>query len=111
VAGGRATSDASIPNIVEFVPTSAWTPPDPDYHGWKETVRMIPGQITRVIMKFSLPKVPFPVPRSSRTGLRNGHEYVWHCHTQEHEEHNTMPPWSFSPRGLGREMEGDEPLP
>jgi hypothetical protein len=52
LAGGRATSDASIPNIVEFVPTSAWTPPDPDYHGWKETVRMIPGQITRVIMKF-----------------------------------------------------------
>jgi spore coat protein A len=57
--------------------------------GWKETVRMNPGEVTTVIMRFDLPKVPFTVPPSPRTG---GHEYVWHCHILEHEEHDMMRP-------------------
>jgi spore coat protein A len=57
--------------------------------GWKETVRMNPGEVTTVIMKFDLPQVPFTVPPSPRTG---GHEYVWHCHILEHEEHDMMRP-------------------
>ncbi|MDD5370798.1 MAG: multicopper oxidase domain-containing protein [Anaerolineaceae bacterium] len=63
--------------------------PDLNELGWKETVRMYPGQVTRLIMKFNLPVVPFPVPQSPRTG---GHEYVWHCHILEHEEHDMMRP-------------------
>jgi spore coat protein A len=57
--------------------------------GWKETVKMNPGEVTTVIMKFDLPKVPFKVPASPRTG---GNEYVWHCHILEHEEHDMMRP-------------------
>ncbi len=57
--------------------------------GWKETVRMNPGEVTTVIMRFDLPKVPFSVPSSPRTG---GNEYVWHCHILEHEEHDMMRP-------------------
>jgi spore coat protein A len=57
--------------------------------GWKETVRMNPGEVTTVIMRFELPEVPFPVPPSPRTG---GHEYVWHCHILDHEEHDMMRP-------------------
>ncbi len=63
--------------------------PDPTELGWKETVRMNPGEVTTVIMRFNLPKVPFDVPSSPRTG---GHEYVWHCHILEHEEHDMMRP-------------------
>ncbi len=70
--------------------------------GWKETVRMNPGEVTRVIMQFKLPTVPFAVPGSPRAGA-NGlgvtapadkavHEYVWHCHILEHEEHDMMRP-------------------
>jgi spore coat protein A, manganese oxidase len=59
--------------------------------GWKETVRMNPGEVTRVFMKFDLPAVPFTVPLSTRTGV-TGHEYVWHCHILEHEEHDMMRP-------------------
>ncbi|HEX7974865.1 MAG TPA: multicopper oxidase domain-containing protein [Anaerolineales bacterium] len=69
--------------------TGASTAPDANEMGWKETVRMYPGQVTRVIMKFDLPTVPFTVPVSPRTG---GHEYVWHCHILEHEEHDMMRP-------------------
>lgn len=64
-------------------------PPDPNEAGWKETVRMNPGEVTTVIMRFDLPVVPFPVPSSPRTG---GNEYVWHCHILEHEEHDMMRP-------------------
>ncbi len=63
--------------------------PDDNELGWKETVRMFPGQVTRVLMKFDLPNVPFNVPPSPRTG---GFEYVWHCHILEHEEHDMMRP-------------------
>ncbi|MDO8972049.1 MAG: multicopper oxidase domain-containing protein, partial [Saprospiraceae bacterium] len=63
--------------------------PDDNELGWKETVRMIPGTVTRVLMKFTLPVVPFVVPPSPRTG---DHEYVWHCHILEHEEHDMMRP-------------------
>lgn len=64
-------------------------PPDPNEAGWKDTVRMNPGEVTTVIMKFDLPPVPFHVPPSPRTG---GNEYFWHCHILEHEEHDMMRP-------------------
>jgi spore coat protein A len=64
-------------------------PPGPEERGWKDTVRMNPGEVTTVIMRFKLPNVPFAVPQSPRTG---GNEYVWHCHILEHEEHDMMRP-------------------
>lgn len=89
---GRATFDDSILDNLSFLPTSPWMPPDPNYRGWKETVRINPGEVTRVIMKFDLPTVPFEVLGSPRDGMQNGHEYVWHCHILEHEEHDMMRP-------------------
>ena len=95
---GRATFDNSIPNILTFQPSSYFTPPDPNYRGWKETVRCNPGEVTRVIMKMDLPSVNFEVPPSVRPGLPDGtHEYVWHCHILEHEEHDMMRPLLVRP--------------
>jgi len=85
---GRQPFDATIYNG-----TPAYTGPAqgplPTELGWKETVRMNPGEVTTVIMKFDLPTVPFSIPSSPRTG---GNEYVWHCHILEHEEHDMMRP-------------------
>jgi spore coat protein A len=69
--------------------TGIETAPDNNELGWKETVRVNPGEVTRVMMTFKLPVVPFTVPVSPRTG---GYEYVWHCHILEHEEHDMMRP-------------------
>ena len=65
------------------------SPPDPNEGRWKETVRMNPGELTRVITRFDLPKLPGALgnPKSPRTG---GHEYVHHCHILEHEENDMM---------------------
>ena len=68
--------------------------PDPNELGFKETVRVNPNEMLMVIMRFKLPKVPFSVPVSPRTG---GYEYVWHCHILEHEEHDMMRPLVVSP--------------
>jgi spore coat protein A len=79
-------------NYAGGTPTWLGRPQAPDANelGWKETVRMDPGQATRVIMRFDLPAgLPFTVPPSPRTG---GNEYVWHCHILEHEEHDMMRP-------------------
>jgi spore coat protein A, manganese oxidase len=66
-------------------------PPDANEIGWKETVRMNPGEVTTVIIQFTLPTLPPSMgdPVSPRTG---GHEYVWHYHILEHEEHDMMRP-------------------
>lgn len=44
--------------------------------GFKDTVQMFPGEVTRVIAKFD------------REGL-----YVWHCHILSHEDHEMMRPY------------------
>jgi spore coat protein A, manganese oxidase len=80
----------------DFTPTGRIgiaSPPDPNEMGWKETVRMNPGEVIRVIQKFDLPKVPFSMTNrlSDRTTVV-GSEYVWHCHILEHEEHDMMRP-------------------
>jgi spore coat protein A, manganese oxidase len=70
-------------------------PPEQNERGWKETVPMYPGTVTRVIMRFDLSNTQIKdckgrvvvTPPSPRTG---GMEYVWHCHILEHEEHDMM---------------------
>ena len=68
------------------------TPPDPNEVGWKETVRMNPGEVATVIMKFDLPNLPTAAMRKAVSPRTGGHEYVWHCHILEHEEHDMMRP-------------------
>jgi spore coat protein A, manganese oxidase len=67
-------------------------PPDANESGWKDTVRMNPGEVTTVIMKFDLPFLPSPEMRAARSPRTGGWEYVWHCHILEHEEHDMMRP-------------------
>ena len=84
-----------------FDGTPSWTgparAPDANELGFKETVRMNPGECTTVIATFDLPKVPFPVPPSPRFPGEKVAEYVWHCHILEHEEHDMMRPLLVKP--------------
>jgi spore coat protein A, manganese oxidase len=79
-------------------PDTAFQAPDANYAGWKETVRMNPGEVTRVIMQFSLPaSLPPYVPTATSPRFPGNHEYVWHCHILEHEEHDMMRPLVIIP--------------
>jgi spore coat protein A len=77
-----------------FTPTGLARGPQPNEVGWKETVQMHPGEVTRVYFPWTMPTAPFAYPNSPRTG---GKEYVWHCHILEHEEHDMMRPLIANP--------------
>lgn len=47
--------------------------PEANETGWKDTVVMNPGEVTRIIARFDRPG-----------------EYVWHCHILSHEDHEMM---------------------
>ena len=90
----RALFDVTGPTFTPLPGTERG--PDDNELGWKETVRMNPGEVITVIMKFSLPVTPFVVPGSPRFRSQfprwKAHEYVYHCHILEHEEHDMMRP-------------------
>ena len=85
----RAPFDSNTP---DFKPIGTPRPPDPNELGWKETVRMNPGEVTTVIMAFNAPdpRVVQPWVQFSESPRTGGYEYVWHCHILEHEEHDMM---------------------
>jgi len=65
-------------------------PPDANETGYKETVRMNPGEVVTVNMTFNMQTGAPSSPRlQSMYGIK-GAEYVWHCHILEHEEHDMM---------------------
>jgi spore coat protein A len=93
----QAFDPAQFPNVVFLGPARL---PDLNERGWKETVRMNPAEVTRVVMRFDLPHLPFTLPTSDRATLglpappanKIYHEYIYHCHILEHEEHDMMRP-------------------
>lgn len=67
-------------------------PPEANEVGWEETVRVNPGEIAIVIMQFNRPTLPTAAMRNAVSPRTGGHEYVWHCHILEHQEHDMMRP-------------------
>ncbi|MEI8370522.1 MAG: multicopper oxidase domain-containing protein [Planctomycetia bacterium] len=56
-----------------YTPTGAIQKPQANELGWKDTVLVYPGQMTRVVAKYD----------------RKG-DYIWHCHIMSHEESDMM---------------------
>lgn len=70
----------------ELIFTGPPVPPEPNERGWKDTVRINPGEVTRIIVRFG----PF-------TG-----SYVWHCHLLEHEDYDMMRPLNVLGKNTGK---------
>ncbi len=77
-------------------------PPEPNEAGWKDTVIMYPGQVTRIVVRFKAQDgTPFPFDPTGNTQyakdknglLANGPGYVWHCHIIDHEDNEMMRPY------------------
>jgi spore coat protein A len=82
------------PNVDPFLIPPA-LPPLPQEAGWKDTVIMYPGQVTRIMVRWA----PTDLPAStSAAGAyfpfnpNGGHGYVWHCHIIDHEDNEMMRP-------------------
>jgi FtsP/CotA-like multicopper oxidase with cupredoxin domain len=65
------------------------TPADANERGWKDTFRMNPGEVTRVLVRFARQdeSPSFAFDATAEPG------YVWHCHILEHEENDMMRPY------------------
>lgn len=59
--------------------------PHDEERGLKDTAKMFPGEVTRVIAKFKRPG-----------------EYLYHCHILSHEDHEMMRPYYVGPIPPGR---------
>ena len=68
------------------------TPPDPNESGWKDTFRMNPKEVTRIIVRWA-PQDGSPAFAFDATAAPG---YVWHCHILEHEENDMMHRYTLS---------------
>jgi spore coat protein A len=85
------------PAISGFLNAKKWParPPLPSEAGWKDTVIMYPGEVTRILVRWA------PTDLAANTPVANaffpfdpngGHGYVWHCHIIDHEDNEMMRP-------------------
>ena len=65
--------------------------------GWKDTVMVPPGTVTRIAVRFAPTDLPVSAasanlfyPFDPSDGLHHG--YVWHCHIIDHEDNEMMRP-------------------
>jgi len=73
------------------------TPPLPNEAGWKDTVIMYPGQVTRIMVRWAPTDLPLNTPVANLHfpfDPDHGHGYVWHCHIIDHEDNEMMRPTS-----------------
>ncbi|HET6348421.1 MAG TPA: multicopper oxidase domain-containing protein [Candidatus Krumholzibacteria bacterium] len=76
----KATVDPTTGQVSNVQKIGQAKLPGPDEAGWKDTVVMYPGEVTRIVATFD------------REGL-----YVWHCHILSHEDHEMMRPYYVGP--------------
>ncbi|MEL7562524.1 multicopper oxidase domain-containing protein [Dehalogenimonas sp. 4OHTPN] len=83
------------------------TPPLAYEAGWKDTVIMRMGEITRIAVRWAPQDVPagtsgsFPFDPAAGNGV-----YVWHCHITDHEDNEMMRPDQIQPKtGATRDFE------
>lgn len=74
-------------------------PPTPKEAGWKDTVIMYPGQVTRFVVRYAPMDIPVNTPANmlhypfDPSGDNFQYSYVWHCHIVDHEDNEMMRPY------------------
>jgi spore coat protein A len=86
---------------------------DPNEFGWKDTLKMFPGTVTRVVVRWAPQSIPLggvfagqnkfkfdPTAtidvKKDSFGYPGGGGYVWHCHIVDHEDNMMMRPLQLS---------------
>jgi FtsP/CotA-like multicopper oxidase with cupredoxin domain len=73
-------------------------PPLPVEAGWKDTVIVFPGQVTRLVVRWAPTDLPVTAPAAELlfpfdpSGEGGVFSYVWHCHIIDHEDNEMMRP-------------------
>ena len=91
LSGGKLGGN---PDVTPYL-QGAIMPPLPNEAGWKDTVIMLPGQVTRIVARYaptdlatttapSMLYYPFDPSGGGQ------YTYVWHCHIIDHEDNEMM---------------------
>jgi FtsP/CotA-like multicopper oxidase with cupredoxin domain len=102
---GIARALGGNPDVTPYLAKGV-TPPLPEEAGWKDTVVVYPGQVTRLAIRYAPTNLPttttaaslyFPFDPSggatvNPSSITGGHGYVWHCHIIDHEDNEMMRP-------------------
>jgi len=76
-------------------------PPAPNEAGWKDTVIMYPGEVTRIVVRWAPMDLLVNTPPANAfypfDPNAGGHGYVWHCHIIDHEDNEMMRPDEVTP--------------
>jgi FtsP/CotA-like multicopper oxidase with cupredoxin domain len=101
-AYGTANADGAVggnPAVTPFLQQKPM-PPNPNEAGWKDTVIMNPGEVTRIVVRFAPTELPISGAGSPTPGTNaysfdptTGPGYVWHCHIVDHEDNEMMRPY------------------
>lgn len=72
-------------------------PPAPEEAGWKDTAKILPGQVLRLVVRWAPTSAPVCAARPGRNlysfDPTKGPGYVWHCHIIDHEDNEMMRPY------------------
>ena len=78
-----------------FLAAATKTPPGVNEVGWKDTLKIPPGQVTRIAVRWApqataVNNVQAGTNRFSFDPTTGGPGYVWHCHILDHEDNEMM---------------------
>lgn len=92
-ATGNARALGGNPDVTPFL-MGAPLLPALNEAGWKDTIMVPPGTVTRIAVRFA----PTDTPLANKAGSfpfdpnALDHGYVWHCHIIDHEDNEMMRP-------------------
>jgi len=95
-ADGALGGNPAVGGFLKGVPK----PPAANEAGWKDTVIMYPGQVTRIAIRWAPSYLPAVTPAADAFfdfDPNGGHGYVWHCHIIDHEDNEMMRPTAVMP--------------
>jgi len=104
---GNSRALGGNPDITPFLQGPA-VPPNANEAGWKDTVQMAPGEVTRIAVRFAPTDTPagtsgaFPFDPNAM-----GHGFVWHCHIVDHEDNEMMRPYKVNAKNVTRDYVQD----
>jgi spore coat protein A, manganese oxidase len=72
--------------------------PDGNEAGWKDTIRMLPGTVTRLVVRWAPEETAINAAKAGTNPFSfdptkaDSPGYVWHCHILDHEDNEMMRP-------------------
>jgi FtsP/CotA-like multicopper oxidase with cupredoxin domain len=89
------------PAVTPFLNPKKWpaVPPLQYEQGWKDTVIMYPGEVTRIAVRWAPQDLSNATPPADAFFPfdPSGGDYVWHCHILDHEDNEMMRPTLVTP--------------